>query len=114
MKRLVIGIFAHPDDEGFGPSGTLLLETNAGSELHLICATCGEAGQNVDGHGDLGAVRQDEWRAAGKLLGATSMIQLGYPDGKLCNDLYLEIASKIIAYIEDLLSQQTEIVELSF
>ena len=36
MKKIIFGIFAHPDDEAFGPSGTLLLETRSGTELHLI------------------------------------------------------------------------------
>ena len=44
MKRVIFGIFAHPDDEAFGPSGTLLMETKAGTELHLITLTLGEAG----------------------------------------------------------------------
>lgn len=95
MKKVIFGIFAHPDDEAFGPSGTLLMEKAAGNEIHLICATAGESGMNPDRHEDLAAVRLDEWRTAGTLLGADSMHHLGYKDGTLSNSVYLEIAGRI-------------------
>jgi len=114
MKRILFGIFAHPDDEAFGPSGTLLQEVRDGSELHLICATRGEAGNNPDHHADLGTVREQEWRASGQQLGATTMTQLHYPDGGLGNQLYLEIAGKLKTTINEVLNDQHEPVDLQF
>jgi mycothiol S-conjugate amidase len=96
MKKIIFAVFAHPDDESFGPSGTLLLETQAGTELHLILLTSGDAGTNPDNLEDLGAVRLQEWHAAGKLMGATGMHYLGYKDGQLNNLAMLEASERII------------------
>lgn len=100
MQKLLFGIFAHPDDEAFGPAGTLLTETKSGTELHLITLTAGEAGMNPDGVDNLADVRLDEWRAAGKLLGASSQHHLGYYDGTLGNDDHLHIADKIMHIVK--------------
>lgn len=104
MKKIIFGIFAHPDDEAFGPSGTLLLETKSGTELHLITLTVGDAGTNPDNHADLGAVRLNEWQTAGKLMGASSMAFLGYADGQLNNEVLVEAGHKIVELV-------TQIVE---
>lgn len=101
MKKVIFGIFAHPDDEAFGPSGTLLLEKAAGNEVHLICATAGENGTNPDNIDNLAAVRLDEWRTAGALIGADSMHHLGYTDGTLCNNDYFPIADAITQIIRN-------------
>lgn len=95
MKKVIFGIFAHPDDEAFGPAGTLIVETEAGSEINLITLTAGEAGSNPDNNPDLGQLRLQEWRDAGQILGASSMSFLGYADGNLSNKLLPEIADKI-------------------
>lgn len=44
MRKILLGIFAHPDDEALGPVGTLLREVRDGAELHLITLTAGQAG----------------------------------------------------------------------
>lgn len=113
MQKVIFGIFAHPDDEAFGPAGTLLLEKAAGSEVHLICATAGENGMNPDNTPDLGAVRLGEWRNAGALIGADSMHHLGYLDGTLNNTVYLEIADKI-KHIVTTASEGREAIEIEF
>jgi N-acetylglucosamine malate deacetylase 2 len=99
MKKIIFGIFAHPDDEAFGPAGTLLMEAKAGTELHLITLTRGEAGANPDESADLGAVRLSEWKEAGQLLGAQTMDYLEYQDGKLNNQDMIEIGKRIIAMV---------------
>jgi LmbE family N-acetylglucosaminyl deacetylase len=99
MKKIIFGIFAHPDDEAFGPAGTLLLETRAGTELHLITLTNGDAGVNLDDHDDLGRVRLEEWEQAGDLLGAATMTALGYKDGQLNNRDMITIGDKLIQTI---------------
>lgn len=95
MKKIIFGIFAHPDDESFGPSGTLLREVADGNDVHLISLTCGQAGSNPDNYEDLGTVREKEWRAAGNLIGARSMHHLGYVDGQLNNLDMITIAETI-------------------
>jgi LmbE family N-acetylglucosaminyl deacetylase len=112
MKKLIFGIFAHPDDEAFGPAATLLHETKNGAELHLICLTAGESGMNPDGHADLGVVRLDEWRRAGELMGAHEMHHLKYRDGELCNNDYHEIVQEITEIIETTLSKQDSDYEI--
>lgn len=101
MKKVIFGIFAHPDDEAFGPVATLLKETHNGSELHLIVLTGGENGTNPDGHENLGEVRIQEWRQAGVLIGASSMHHLGYIDGTLNNIVHREITDKISELVEN-------------
>lgn len=101
MKKIILGVFAHPDDEAFIVAGTLLKEVAAGSDLHLICLTDGAAGTNPDNVDDLGKVRLDEWRKAGQLLGAKSMHHLGYRDGLLNNSDMIEIGGKIETIIQD-------------
>lgn len=112
MKKLLFGIFAHPDDEAFGPSGTLHLAARAGTELHLVCATKGEAGNNPDQVADLGAVRLREWQQAAALMGARSTKNFGLPDGRLANDHYLVLANGIIEHIDSLTAETAEGYEI--
>lgn len=104
MKKILFALFAHPDDEAFGPCGTLLAEAHAGTEIHLILLTSGDAGTNPDNHEDLGTVRLQEWQTAGKLIGATSMRYLGYKDGQLTNHSMIEISQRVIGIITDTLA----------
>lgn len=114
MKKLLFGIFAHPDDEGFGPSCTLMKEVEAGTEVQLVSLTCGDAGTNPDNVPDLGAVREQEWRNAGKLIGATGMHHLGYSDSHLCNGELVEISDKIEKLVREVGADADEIEFMSF
>ncbi|MNH50554.1 1D-myo-inositol 2-acetamido-2-deoxy-alpha-D-glucopyranoside deacetylase [compost metagenome] len=114
MKKIIFGIFAHPDDEAFGPSGALLMETKAGAELHLITLTSGQAGTNPDNHPDLGTLRTQEWHTAGTLLGATSMHALGFKDGQLDNASLLEAAQRIESIVSEVLAQHHSNLEIEF
>ena len=112
MKKIIFGIFAHPDDEAFGPSGTLMKEIDEGADVHLITLTTGQAGMNPDNHDDLGAVREQEWRDAGRLIGATSLHALGFDDGHLDNIAMLEAVDRINALIDQTLTHYDEPVEI--
>lgn len=98
MQHVVFACFAHPDDEAFGPSGTLYKLARSGAEVHLILLTGGDGGRNPDGHPDLGAIRLEEWQASARLIGATSVHALGYKDGQLSNHHYLDIAGQLLAH----------------
>src|SRR5258707_11074647 len=81
-KRL-LGIFAHPDDEG-GISGALLQYSTSGVETGLVCATRGEVGEIADPAlatpENLGQVREGEMRAAAEVLGVHNLWFLSYRD----------------------------------
>lgn len=96
MKKVIFGVFAHPDDEAFGASATLVKEIEENSaDVHLVTFTYGEAGMNPDDVADLATTRRDEWHAAGKLIGASSMHYLRYKDGTLSNNIFLEAAARL-------------------
>lgn len=82
-KRLV-AVFAHPDDESFGPGGTLARYAALGVELTLVCGTRGEAGSigfsKRYGPALLGRIRQAELEGAVEVLGFRALHLLGYPD----------------------------------
>lgn len=109
MKKIIFGIFAHPDDEAFGPSGTLLLETQSGTELHLITLTAGDAGTNPDNHTNLAEVRLKEWRKSANLIGATSTHFMGYKDGQLDNLSLIEVGDKIIDLVQATIGDDTDL-----
>jgi LmbE family N-acetylglucosaminyl deacetylase len=111
MRKAIIGVFAHPDDEAFIVAGTLLQEVAAGTELHLICLTNGAAGTNPDNAEDLGAVRLNEWRKAGELIGAKSMHHLGYSDGQLNNADMINVAGEIAAIAQDVVATNPAEIE---
>lgn len=105
MKKIIFAIFAHPDDESFGPSGTLLMEIVGGSEVHLITLTAGEAGMNPDNVEDLAQVRLSEWRQAGELMSASSMHHLGHIDGQLNNEIMQRASQQIIEIVSQISDQ---------
>ena len=81
-KRL-LGVFAHPDDEGT-MSGAILQYNTQGIESGLICATRGEVGEIADPAlatpENLGQVREKEMREAANVLGVHHLWFLDYRD----------------------------------
>lgn len=106
MKRVIFGVFAHPDDEAFGPAATLLKESREGTEVHIITLTAGEAGANPDNDENLAETRLAEWRNSGDLMGVRpeAMHFLGYQDGKLANTDMIEIAEKVETLVQNRLN----------
>jgi len=114
MRKIIFGIFAHPDDEAFGPCGALLRETKNGAELHLVTLTNGDAGTNPDYVPDLGEVRLQEWKRAGALLGAKSMHHFDYKDGELNNKLMIEASQRLLDVIRPVLAVAPDNVVVEF
>ncbi len=85
MKRSILLIFAHPDDESFGVSGTVKKYTQRGVPVDLICATRGEKGVRLDvpENMDTGTAREAELRTAAAIIGIRDIYFLGYIDGEL-------------------------------
>jgi N-acetyl-1-D-myo-inositol-2-amino-2-deoxy-alpha-D-glucopyranoside deacetylase len=83
-SRTLLVVLAHPDDEAFGTGGTLAHCAANGVNVHLICATKGEAGKVTDPSlgtvDDVGKLREQELKDSCKVLGIHEPIFLGYLD----------------------------------
>ena len=84
MKKTLLSVLAHPDDESFGMGGTLAKYAQEGVEVHLICATRGEAGEvdpeYMEGFSSVAQVRESELHCAVEQLGITAVHLLDYRD----------------------------------
>ena len=83
-KKVLLIVLAHPDDETFGMGGTLAHYAQAGVEVHLVCATRGEAGtvapELLQGFASIADLREAELRCAASHLGLTGVHFLGHRD----------------------------------
>ncbi|MCB0077480.1 MAG: PIG-L family deacetylase [Anaerolineales bacterium] len=116
----LLALYAHPDDESFGPGGTLARYAAEGIDVHVAIVTDGAAGEAdaafLTGFPSLAARRSQELAAAGRALGVT-MHELGYGDsgmeGSPANhhpdSLYQasldEVACRLVALIRTLRPQ---------
>ena len=91
-KPALVAIFAHPDDESFGPSGTLAKFTQT-HNVYVLCATKGESGMGSSSK--LAKTRARELRQSAKIIGIKRVYFLGFRDGKLSNSIYHKLAAKI-------------------
>lgn len=83
--RTLLGVFAHPDDESFGPGGTLAKYAAENAHVHVIIATDGDAGSVETSHQrkqdhSLAQERQEELTAAALALNVTTITNLPYRD----------------------------------
>lgn len=82
--RRLLGVFAHPDDESFGPGATLARYAAEGVEVHVLTVTDGAAGDLLTslppGVASLEELRNKELQCAVQLLGATALHTLSYRD----------------------------------
>src|SRR5205809_7503455 len=86
--KRVLSIHAHPDDQEFTVAGTLAKWARAGSEIVTVCLTRGEAGSNRSTPADmtrerLAKIREEEQRAACRVLGIAEVVFLDHADGVL-------------------------------
>jgi LmbE family N-acetylglucosaminyl deacetylase len=86
VPQSALAVAAHPDDVEFGCGATLAKWAAAGCRIHHLICTDGSKGswdpdENI---ARLVAIRQDEQRAASRLLGGGGDVTfLGWPDGEL-------------------------------
>jgi LmbE family N-acetylglucosaminyl deacetylase len=97
MHHSILLVFAHPDDESSGVSGTVKKYTQRGIPVDLITATRGEKGSRVGvpPKMDTGTVREAELRAAAAIMGIRNIYLLGYVDGELYKADINEVSGKI-------------------
>jgi len=100
MKKSVFCIIAHPDDEAFGPAGTLAILGKT-EDVHVICVTDGASDPRFHSGGtSLAKIRAAELKASAHALGIHHVHFLHYQDGTLCNNLYHDVADKITLLVK--------------
>jgi LmbE family N-acetylglucosaminyl deacetylase len=104
-ERVLLAVFAHPDDETFRPGGTLALLARSGVRVHVLTATRGEAGSCGDPplctHEELPAWRERELRCACRSLGIRPPRLLGFSDGRLAIASRDQLVEEILTAVWD-------------
>ncbi len=91
--NIILAFFSHPDDESFGPGGSIAHWVLQGATVHLVCATKGEVGGKA-------SVRTKELQHAAQVLGISSVTFLKYKDGQIGNNALLQLEKDFIHYIK--------------
>lgn len=102
---VIVAIFAHPDDEAFGPGATIA-KMAEDHDVYIICVTNGndktrKYDDEIKEKG-LANIRNSELDASAEVLGVKKVFYLNYEDGQLCNNIYHEVASKIEKILKEL------------
>lgn len=109
-RKTIVAVFAHPDDEAFGPSGTIAKFAKT-HDVYLLCATRGEAGKDSGNHKNLAKAREKELKNSARILGIKKVYFLGFIDGTLSNSLYHALAKKIVNHLKRLKPETVITVE---
>ncbi len=120
-KKTLLVVLAHPDDESFGTGGTLALYARRGVDVHLVCATRGEAGEMdpeyLEGFESIADRRVSELRCAAGVLGLSGVHYLDFRDSgmagsvdnqhpqALINAPLDEVAGRIVPFIRSIKPQ---------
>ena len=82
--RCLLFVGAHPDDELFGPGGTLAKYAQQGAKVYYACGTRGEVGEasaeHLAGYTSTSEMRSSELACAAEALGLANVIYLDYRD----------------------------------
>lgn len=99
-SKNIVCIFAHPDDEAFGPSGIIANWSEAGNNVYIICVTDGSDPNS--GIQELKNIRIKELQKSAEILGVKKVFFLNYCDGELRNNIYHEVADDIKKILQTL------------
>jgi LmbE family N-acetylglucosaminyl deacetylase len=114
-KKRLLAVFAHPDDESFGPGGTLTQYALSGVEVHLICATRGEVGNIPEAligkENSVAELREAELRCAAYQLGLEKVHFLDYRDSGMSGSVDNEHPSSLVqAPTKEVASKVTQLI----
>ena len=101
-NKTAMVVTAHPDDAEWGCSGSVAKWTREGWDVIYVLCTDGSKGSEDREISEkkLVAIREEEQRKAGEILGLKAVVFLGYPDGYLepTLDLRKDISREIRKY----------------
>lgn len=102
MALRLMCITAHPDDESGAFGGTLIMAHARGVETSVVCLTEGQAASHrgdATTNEELGRLRRQEFAAALRVLQVDHGEVLGYPDGKLVEQSFAEVVTRLVKRI---------------
>jgi LmbE family N-acetylglucosaminyl deacetylase len=91
VPKKAMVVVAHPDDAEFMAAGTVAKWSRAGCTVTYVIVTRGDKGSDDADMtpSQLAQIREEEQRTAGKILGVSDFVFMGYPDGYLQHTLEL-------------------------
>jgi len=105
-RQVILGVFAHPDDETSGCGGTFTKYAQQGVDIHVITATRG--GLGTLGTGDmrltreeLPSVRESELRAVLRSYGANPPILFDYRDQEVKDADQDQVIEQVLSVMLD-------------
>ncbi|WP_148932055.1 bacillithiol biosynthesis deacetylase BshB2 [Paenibacillus methanolicus] len=116
MKRHILVVLPHPDDEAFGVSGTLAMHLDQGSaEVTYACLTLGEMGRNMGippfaNRVTLPSIRKQELEASCHAIGIRDLRMLGFHDKMI----EFEDKAKLDGSIEALMKELNPSLVITF
>src|SRR3990172_10117418 len=99
----ILCVVPHPDDEAFGPAGTIARYASQGVPVDLLTFTRGQRGTQstaADSPEALGLLREYETRASARVLGIREVTILDYMDGELDQADLEELAAHVLRAID--------------
>jgi len=99
MKKTLLVVIAHPDDESFPMGGTLAKSAAEGARVVLVSATRGEAGIPGLSAVETAHLREAELTSAAQALGVSRLEFLDFLDGELDHADKEAIVGKILKLI---------------
>lgn len=103
MRKTILVVAAHPDDEVLGCAGTVARRTAQGDLLHIGILATGIASRYARQDGApvaALAALEDDARAVAEMLGAKSIVFGGLPDNRLDAEPLLSVVKLVEQWIE--------------
>ena len=100
--KVVLAIYAHPDDADVAAGGTLATWAQRGTEVHLVVLCDGSKGAHysVENVAVLSGHRRTELDRAASVMGLMSATNLGYVDGEVSNSD--EVRAELVGLIRSI------------
>ena len=86
-------VIAHPDDEAFGPGGTIA-KLSKDNQIYIVCCTDGDSGAGLKN------IRHKELLASAKVLGVKQVFFLNFVDGELSNNKYVLLVQSVKSVLD--------------